>query len=297
MYTAQCESTIREFGEKMNLIMVSKSDEAGKFVECMYEVSELENEIYCSNVCRDFTAVGAMAGQVIIGDVAGWTRKTKVMARTSLGRTLLHEAFLPRLGRSDVLALDFLSCGSNKFDAAIEYSYLAAGCRDGCVRFLGLKNSSAGFSEASFLIKHPSTVTHVRGISEHEDRFVIVSGLRDQMRLYDLRYLKKDKTKYTVPVVAYKQYRNMSTINHGFELSPECAYNSRYCAVACDQSTTETLRGGPIRIFDIQSGAMVKMFENPKTDMSIHTIVWDNNDLYCSGDEAEVLHWKMPVTE
>ncbi|KUJ08632.1 uncharacterized protein LY89DRAFT_725078 [Mollisia scopiformis] len=82
------------------------------------------------------------------------------------------------------------------------------------------------FNSEATVITHPNAIIHIRQVDEHR---IIIPGIPNQMRQYDLRYLKlanerphssKRTTLVTAPYVEYPDYKLLAGIS-GFDVDTE----------------------------------------------------------------------------
>ncbi|KAK9457157.1 hypothetical protein V1511DRAFT_508600 [Dipodascopsis uninucleata] len=156
--------------------------------------------------------------------------------------------------QSDVFALESIS----------SHTFLA-GLRDGSVRVFDIR-VPAHVGQTLTTILHPSAITKMKRLKES---YMIVSGLRDSLALYDLRFAKlyeasmlsanghyqryspnnkkTSVTKKSRPVLAYSGYSNEYIFDHGFDVS----IDDRILAIA-DQSHS-------VKLYSIWDGLQLQV--------------------------------------
>jgi hypothetical protein len=144
---------------------------------------------------------------------------------------------------------------------------LLSGGRRGILYCNDLKDPST-LTDGSTLIKHPSSITHIRQLDSHR---ILVAGLENSLCQYDLRYLKLDPDASTSvrpykssdrgaaagssprpgrsctrSILQYPDYYNTATREIGFDVDLEAG------VVAAAQETNEFQP--PVRLFSLWSG-------------------------------------------
>lgn len=139
---------------------------------------------------------------------------------------------------------------------------VGVGCRNGKVKLFDCREQHP---ETVQSIKHGSSVTKMQRI---DDRYVVVSGVEDNLALYDLRYLnnhnggtyKRDRNgerKSTRPIIKYYGYENRMNMDHGFSIN-----NGTYLAVSSRNH---------VNIYDVRNGSLLNQLEGMANCLS-----WDN---------------------
>ncbi|KAI9699341.1 MAG: hypothetical protein M1836_002951 [Candelina mexicana] len=138
-------------------------------------------------------------GTIAIGTSTG----VLLLKETSSNWTVNHAL----KSKTDIFALEFLSS-----------STIAAGGRDSSIRLYDQRSSGKALR-----LRHPSSVTGIRQVDEWR---IVVCGLRNSMRLYDLRSqpgptsTTKTSHKATQPVLEYP-YLNDFRLGLGFDVDLE----------------------------------------------------------------------------
>lgn len=170
---------------------------------------------------------------------------------------------------SDVLAVDLCEVDSQ----------FLAGCRNGSVRLYDIRDLSKIAQGASCKIKfsHGDAVTNVRHIQHHN---VLISGLGNKLRLYDLRYCKENP-RHGSHLLEYHGYTNEYTIKHPLDVSAD---GSRIVIANDDNS---------LQFFDTWTGKRIQHDTlNAPSDTPVTGIKWDRStqSLLVSGGTA-VAYW------
>ncbi|KAJ3531590.1 hypothetical protein NM208_g8809 [Fusarium decemcellulare] len=136
------------------------------------------------------------------------------------------------------------------------HNILLAGGRQPRLWITDLRAPEAQWSFA----KHTSSIAHIKSVNPHQ---VLVSGLRNSMALYDVRFLSMN-SRSAKPLLAFPEHRNEAHFHVGWDVSPEL----NVVAAAQDNGT--------VKLFSLRSGRRLRCagVDSIKTDAPIKALMF-----------------------